>query len=427
MIGMPAIGRQRTYCDRMLYHKNRPLFILSELNSGQAAAAELACRVTGLKAIAALAAVLALSVGCGSSSNPPPANKAPTAVNPGSQTGVVGKSASLQITASDADGDPLRFSATGLPSGLWIHSATGEISGSYGAAGNFTVAVTVSDGDDSVRVEFAWNVIEPSNSPPVANAQYVFVGFDTPRAIALSGSDPEKDPLTFDVLSDPTNGILSGDPPNLTYAPDPGFSGTDSLEFTVSDSEYTSDPAEVTIFVRSDGAAAPNILFAITDDVGMDTTTDMHPGLIDDLIAQYGLQGHNHPRYLRIAGRPASTPTLNTLAQQGVAFTQTWVQAYCSPTRASILTGLYAAKTGVLDYADSLSQSHETVARILRDEMGYSTAIFGKWHVSGLGFYPGMKPKQAGFDLFKGNLSGAIESYWIYDYQIQDETTPPYQ
>jgi arylsulfatase A-like enzyme len=436
----------------MSCYKNRPLFFLSALRPGQVAeeiparlrpthqapgneheaprgnvVAKLAGRAPGLKAIAALAVVLALSSGCGSTSSSPPANRAPTLGNPGSQTGVVGKSASLQITASDADGDPLRFSATGLPSGLWIHSATGEISGSYGTAGNFTVAVTVSDGDDSVHVQFAWNVIEPSNSPPVATAQYVFVGFDTPRAIVIMGSDPEKDPLTFDLLSDPTNGILSGDPPNLTYTPDPGFSGTDSLEFTVWDGEYTSDPAEVTIFVRPDGAAVPNILFVIMDDVGMDTSSQMHPGLIEGLTAQYGPQGHNHPFYGRIAGRPASTPTLNTLAQQGIAFTQTRVQAYCSPTRASILTGLYAAKTEVLDYADSLSQSHETVARILRDEMGYSTAIFGKWHLSGLGFYAGMKPKQAGFDLFLGNLSGAIESYWDYEYQIQDETTPPYQ
>jgi hypothetical protein len=113
----------------------------------------------------------------------------------------------------------------------------------------------------------------------------------------IAGSDPEKDPLTFDVLADPPNGILSGDPPNLTYTPDPGFSGIDSLEFTVWNGEYTSDPAEVTIFVRPEGATAPNILFVIMDDVGMDTSSQMHPGLIEGLTAQYGPQGHNHPFY----------------------------------------------------------------------------------------------------------------------------------
>ncbi|HSW39852.1 MAG TPA: sulfatase-like hydrolase/transferase, partial [Acidobacteriota bacterium] len=312
-------------------------------------------------------------------------------------------------------------------SGLQINSGTGLISGIYGAAGTFAVAVTVTDGRFSVRVEFAWNVAEPPNAPPVANARAFFVSFDTPRSILLAGSDPDNDPLTFNVIADPTNGSLSGSPPNLTYTPGPGFSGNDSLRFTVSDGEYESGPAEVSLVVRPEGVTAPNILFVIMDDIGMDTTTQMHPGLIEELTAQYGPQGHNHPFYRRIAGKPASTPKLNTLAQQGMAFTQTWVQPYCSPTRASILTGLYAAKTQVFDYADSLSQSHKTVAHFLRDEAGYNTAIFGKWHVAGLGFYPGMKPKQAGFDLFLGNLNGAIDSYWRYDYQIQDETTPPNQ
>jgi len=426
-MNMTAVtGRESAYLDRMVPHKNRPLSILSKLRPRQTSAKS-SDWVSVLKAIALLAAILVFSSGCGSTTNPKPENRAPMVVNPGSQSGIVGEPVSMMIAASDADGDPLQFSANGLPSGLQIHSANGQISGSYEAAGNFTVAVTVTDGDDSTRVEFSWDVTESTNEVPVANAQHLFVIFDTPRAIVLTGSDHENDPLTFDVLADPANGILSGNPPNLTYTPNPGFSGSDSLEFTVSDAEYTSNPAEVTIIVRPDGAAEPNILFVIMDDVGMDTTTQMHPGLIEDLTVQYGPQGHNHPFYRRIAGSPASTPTLNTLAQQGVAFTQVWVQAYCSPTRASILTGLYAAKTEVLDYADSLSLNHETVARILRDEMGYSTAIFGKWHVSGLGFYPGMKPKQAGFDLFLGNLSGAVEDYWSYDYQIQDDKTLPFQ
>jgi arylsulfatase A-like enzyme len=37
--------------------------------------------------------------------------------------------------------------------------------------------------------------------------------------------------------------------------------------------------------------------------------------------------------------------------------------------------------------------------------------------------YPGMKPKEAGFEIFKGNLHAAITTYWQYDYQIQDGDT----
>jgi arylsulfatase A-like enzyme len=169
----------------------------------------------------------------------------------------------------------------------------------------------------------------------------------------------------------------------------------------------------------------PNILLIIGDDIGIDATSDMYPGLIDSLVKQYGPSGHNHPNYQMIKGRPASTPTLNRLAQAGMRFTQAWVNPFCSPTRTSILTGLYSAKTGVLDYNNWLSQNHRSFVRDLKEKGGYSTALFGKYHMAGLGVYPGMKPKEAGFDLFLGNLHGGVATYWQWDYQIQDSTDAP--
>jgi arylsulfatase A-like enzyme len=169
----------------------------------------------------------------------------------------------------------------------------------------------------------------------------------------------------------------------------------------------------------------PNILLVIADDVGKDLTTNAYPGLIDDLVKQYGPSGHNHPNYQNINGKPASTPVLNKLSSEGMRFSAAWSHPYCSPTRAAIITGLHAAKTNVTTYADPLSSKHTTFVQKLRDEAGYSTAIFGKWHLAGMtSDYPGMKPKQAGFDLFKGNLNAAINSYWSYDYHVQDSSTP---
>jgi arylsulfatase A-like enzyme len=172
-------------------------------------------------------------------------------------------------------------------------------------------------------------------------------------------------------------------------------------------------------------ARRPNILLIIGDDIGIDATTDMYPGLIDGLIKQYGPSGHNHPNYQMIKGRPASTPTLNSLAKAGMRFTQAWVNPFCSPTRTSILTGLYSAKTQVLDYTNWLSQNHHSFVRDLKDKGGYSTAVFGKWHMAGLGVYPGMKPKEAGFDLYQGNLHGGVATYWEWDYHVQDSTSAP--
>ena len=171
----------------------------------------------------------------------------------------------------------------------------------------------------------------------------------------------------------------------------------------------------------------PNILLIIGDDIGLDVTTNMYPGLIDNLTKQYGPSGHNHPRYKDIDGRPASTPVLDSLAKGGMRFTQAWTQPFCSPTRSSLLTGLFSSKTGVLDYMDWLSQNHHSFVQDLKDKGGYSTAVFGKWHMAGLGVYPGMKPKEAGFDLFQGNLHGGLATYFEYDYHVQDDTTPPDQ
>jgi arylsulfatase A-like enzyme len=166
----------------------------------------------------------------------------------------------------------------------------------------------------------------------------------------------------------------------------------------------------------------------IGDDIGMDATTNMYPGMIDDLVRKYGPSGRNHPDYGKIAGKPASTPVMDKFASQGMRFAHVWAHPFCSPTRAAMLTGLFAAKTKVTTYADALSPKHTSFVRMLKEQAGYSTAVFGKWHMAGLpgkpADYPGMKPKQAGFDLFKGCMHAAINSYWDYEYQVQDANTP---
>jgi arylsulfatase A-like enzyme len=174
--------------------------------------------------------------------------------------------------------------------------------------------------------------------------------------------------------------------------------------------------------------ARPNIVLVISDDVGLDVTSNMVPGLVDEMARLYGPQGLKHHDHEVIRGRPASTPNLDRLAREGITFASTWAQPFCSPTRASILTGLFAGKANVINYADPLSQHHTSFVQRLKDEGGYSTGLFGKWHLAGLPSpqnpYPGMKPKEAGFEVFRGNLHAAIKSFWDYDYMVQDESTP---
>src|SRR5207248_1075000 len=75
-------------------------------------------------------------------------NRAPTLTTPSNQTSAEGTSVSLQLSASDPDGDTLTYSATGLPPALTVNTTSGLISGTLpsASAGTYSVTATVSDG-----------------------------------------------------------------------------------------------------------------------------------------------------------------------------------------------------------------------------------------------------------------------------------------
>jgi uncharacterized sulfatase len=91
----------------------------------------------------------------------------------------------------------------------------------------------------------------------------------------------------------------------------------------------------------------------------------------------------------------AQTPNIDQLAAQGTRFTQFYSGApICSPSRAALLTGQYAARSGInsfldnttsnlaRDNANNLSLSAPTMVRTFHDA-GYATGHFGKWHLGG--------------------------------------------
>ena len=83
-----------------------------------------------------------------------------TVTNPGNQTGTAGAAASLQIKATDsASGQTLTYSATGLPAGLSVNSATGLVSGTPTTAGSSSVTVTAKDTTGaSGSASFTWTI-----------------------------------------------------------------------------------------------------------------------------------------------------------------------------------------------------------------------------------------------------------------------------
>ncbi len=92
------------------------------------------------------------------------------------------------------------------------------------------------------------------NGPPVAFDQGASTDEDLPVVIALTGDDPDGDPLDFVVTAGPDNGELSalvvtGSQAQLTYTPDPGYYGNDAFLYVVNDGQANSAEASVSISV----------------------------------------------------------------------------------------------------------------------------------------------------------------------------------
>src|SRR5262245_9939366 len=85
--------------------------------------------------------------------------------NPGNRTATKGQATSLQLSGSDPEGQPISYTATGLPPGLFIGSATGFISGTPTTIGTYAVTASVYDGVlNSPSQNFTWTVTSGSTA-----------------------------------------------------------------------------------------------------------------------------------------------------------------------------------------------------------------------------------------------------------------------
>ena len=116
-------------------------------------------------------------------------------------------------------------------------------------------------------------------------------------------------------------------------------------------------------------------------------------------------------------GAPAiRTPHLDRLAASGVRFTHGYsASSVCSPTRFGLYTGRYPGRLhgglgeplAEANDVDGIPADHPTFASLLKD-VGYETAMFGKWHC---GFLPSFSPTRVGWDEFFGNFGGAVDYF----------------
>lgn len=140
----------------------------------------------------------------------------------------------------------------------------------------------------------------------------------------------------------------------------------------------------------------PNILLILADDMGFSD--------------------------LGCMGGEIDTPNLDSLAANGVRFTQFYNAARCCPTRASLMTGLYPHETGLghmmfdrnlPGYRGDLNNQCMTIAEVVRDA-GYSTYAIGKWHLTRNDKPDAPRrnwPLQRGFDKYYGLIWGYSSFY----------------
>lgn len=161
------------------------------------------------------------------------------------------------------------------------------------------------------------------------------------------------------------------------------------------------------LFFASQMVSQQNILLVIADDLGTD-----YCGFYED------------------AQDTANMPHARSLLSRGVRFTNAWSNPSCSPTRAGLLTGRYAFRTGIgtaisgQDYAQ-LDTSEITIGKLLKNAapVTYATANIGKWHLNQQTTQSLIYPNLMGYDHYSGNFLGEIPNYYEWK-KVVDGASP---
>ena len=144
---------------------------------------------------------------------------------------------SLEVTGDDlGTPDVIEGGKTGNTVVFYVDGVLANQTGTWNSGSNVRLNLTVT---------------AATNHAPVANAQSVSTAEDSAKAITLTGTDADGDPLTYSIVIGPLHGSLSGTAPNVTYTPAADYNGPDSFTFKVYDGTLYSTPATVSITVTA--------------------------------------------------------------------------------------------------------------------------------------------------------------------------------
>lgn len=166
----------------------------------------------------------------------------------------------------------------------------------------------------------------------------------------------------------------------------------------------------------STNTTTPNTLLIIADDLGESTVNVTGSGATRAMEVHTVNSGGTD-----IIG---ALPNLSRLLRNGLHFSGAWAHPACSPTRASIYTGLHPWKHGVgspmgnpeLDSGAGFT----TLPNLLPSD--YVSGLFGKWH---LGLVAGTLPTDHGWDKHVGTLGGVLPDYYNWSIVDSDNNYTP--
>ncbi len=156
-------------------------------------------------------------------------------------------SAVVTLTATDVDNDTITFSITGgsdsnsftLNNAVLAFNSAPDFENptDSGADNDYSVTVSATDGMDSSTLAITVTVTDAANQPPEALDSSFSVEEDNTLNIMLIAIAPDATIASYQIVTPPGNGTLTGTGASRVYSPNSNFNGSDFIEFTATDSE----------------------------------------------------------------------------------------------------------------------------------------------------------------------------------------------
>ncbi len=194
----------------------------------------------------------------------------PPSTSPQSVSAFEDTATNITLTATDVDGPVTNFTLVSSPTNGLLSGTAPDLTYTpdLNVAGVDSFAFAVDDGSLTTSVTTVTITVGAVNDAPIANGQAVSAVEDTATNITLTASDVDGPVTNYTVVSIPTNGLLTGTAPDLTYTPNLDVSGVDSFTFEVDDGSLTSSLATVMITVAgvNDAPTATDDLATTNED-----------------------------------------------------------------------------------------------------------------------------------------------------------------